>query len=331
MGKHVLAGDIGGTKTNLALYEMHRSSAPTLVREASFPSRRYKGLERVIEEFLGDGKRKEKVQAAAFGIAGPVVDEQVKTTNLPWVVKASSLAREIGCRKVRLMNDLEATAFGGLFADKKSLHWLRAGKPRKANIAVIAAGTGLGQAFLYWDGKRHRPVATEGGHADFAPRNELEVRLLVFLQKKFGRVSYERVLSGPGLVNIFRFFVDELGRPVSDEIRERLAAEDPGSVIGETAVSGTCKTSVEAVDLFVSLYGAQAGNLALSVMATGGVFVGGGIAGKLFPRMTTGVFERSFLDKGRYSGFLSSVPVGILLDPNTALVGAVHAAIELLR
>jgi glucokinase len=329
MAKHVLAGDIGGTKTILALYEVRRKAAPALSREASFPSRRYKGLERVIEEFLGSGK--ETVHAAAFGIAGPVVDETVKTTNLPWVVRASSLAREIGCRRVQLMNDLEATAFGGLYLGKRNIHLLRRGKQRKANIAVIAAGTGLGQAFLYWDGKRHRPVATEGGHADFAPRNQLEVRLLVYLQKKFGRVSYERVLSGPGLVNIFRFFMDELGRPVSDEIRERLAAEDPGSVIGETAVAGTCETAVEAVDLFVSLYGAQAGNLALTVMATGGVFVGGGIAVKLFPRMTTGVFERSFLDKGRYSQFLATVPVGILLDPKTALVGAVHAAIDLLR
>jgi len=263
-------------------------------------------------------------------IAGPVVDDRVKTTNLPWVVRAKSVARILHCPRVRLMNDLEATAFGGLFVRPKNIHWLRRGKRRKANIAVIAAGTGLGQAFLFWDGERHRPVATEGGHADFAPRDDRELALLVYLQKKFGRVSYERVLSGPGLVNIFRFFADELGHPVSAEVRERLAAEDPGSVIGETAVNGSCSTSMEAVDLFVSLYGAQAGNLALSVMATGGVFVGGGIAVKLFPRMTTGLFEREFLDKGRYSEFLSSVPVGILLDPKTALVGAAHAAAELL-
>ena len=327
MGKHVLAGDIGGTKTNLALYEMHRSSAPTLVREASFPSRRYKGLERVIQEFLGSGK--ETVHAAAFGIAGPVVDETVKTTNLPWVVRASSLAREIGCRHVQLMNDLEATAFGGLHLGKKNIHLLRPGKQRKANIAVIAAGTGLGQAFLYWDGKRHRPVATEGGHADFAPRNELEVRLLVYLQRKFGRVSYERVLSGPGLVNIFRFFVDELGRPVSDEIRERLAAEDPGSVIGETAVGGTCETAVEAVDLFVSLYGAQAGNLALTVMSTGGMYVAGGIAARVADKLRDGSFIAAFRDKGRLSPVLERMPVHAIVNPNVGLVGAAAVAARL--
>jgi len=324
---HVLAGDVGGTKTNLALYRAAQNGSLTVAREASFPSRRYKGLERVIDEFLNGAR--EKIKAAAFGIAGPVVDDCVKTTNLPWIVRGKSLARKIGCPEVRLMNDLEATAFGGLYAGEKDIHWLRRGKKRKANIAVIAAGTGLGQAFLYWDGDRYRPVATEGGHADFAPRDDRELALLTYLRKKFGRVSYERVLSGPGLVNIFHFFVDELGRTVSDEIRERMAAEDPGSVIGETAVNGSCETSVEAVDLFVSLYGAQAGNLALTVMATGGVFVGGGIAVKLFPRMTTGLFESQFLDKGRYSEFLSTVPVGILLDPKTALVGAAHAAAEL--
>ena len=328
MAKRVLAGDIGGTKTNLALYDLRKGKL-SLVREASFPSRRYKGLERVIEDFRG--KDFDEVDAAAFGVAGPVVGECVKTTNLPWVVRRKNLQAALDTRRVRLMNDLETTAFGGIFTPPSKMHWLLHNKRRPGNIAVIAAGTGLGQAFLYWDGKHHRPVPTEGGHTDFAPRNELEVKLLTYLQAKFGRVSYERVLSGPGLVSIFNFYVDELSRPVSDEIRARLAAEDPGAVIGQTAIDGSCPTAVEAVDTFVSLYGAQAGNLALTVMASGGVFVGGGIAVKLLPRMTSGLFEKAFLDKGRYKKLLSSVPVGILLDPKTALKGAAHAAVELLN
>ena len=329
MAHHVLAGDIGGTKTSLAVCAVERGGRLSVLRESAFPSRRYKGLEAVVEDFLG-GKR-ERIGAAAFGVAGPVLDGQVKTTNLPWLVRASSLGRVLGTRHVRLMNDLEATAYGGLFLPPREIRWLSRGKRRDANVAVIAAGTGLGQAFLFWDGERYRPVATEGGHADFAPRNEKELALLVFLQKTFGRVSYERLLSGPGLVNIFHFFTEEVGRSVSAEVKERLRNEDPGAVIGETGVAGTCPPAVEAVDTFVEIYGAQAGNLALTVMATGGVFVGGGIVVKLLPKVTSGTFLRAFIDKGRYTKMMSRIPVGVMLNPRTALLGAAHAAAELLR
>ncbi|MBI2963326.1 MAG: glucokinase [Deltaproteobacteria bacterium] len=329
MARHVLAGDIGGTKTNLALYAVDRSRGLAVVREASVPSRRYRGLEAVLAEFLAGGR--ERVSAAAFGIAGPVVDGRVKTTNLPWVVRGERLERLIGGGRVRLMNDLEATAYGGLFLPRRRIAWLARGKRRRGNVAVIAAGTGLGEAFLYWDGERYRPVPTEGGHADFAPRNDKELALLVYLQKRYPRVSYERVLSGPGLVNIFSFLSEELGRPVAPRVRERLAREDPAAVIGEAGVAGTCPASAEAVETFVALYGAQAGNLALTVMSTGGLFVGGGIAVKLLPRMRDGTFVSAFLDKGRYRDFLAAMPIGVLLDPKTALLGAAHAAAELLR
>ena len=328
MPRYVLAGDIGGTKTNLAVYTVEQSGRLSIVREQSFPSRRYQGLEKVVEAFL-DGKR-ERIGAAAFGVAGPVIDGRVKTTNLPWVVRATSLGRVIGTKRVRLMNDLEATAYGGLFLPPKEICWLSRGKRRAANIAVIAAGTGLGQAFLFWDGARHRAVATEGGHADFAPRNEKELALLVFLQKKSSHVSYERLLSGPGLVNIFTFFADEVGRPVSAAVRSRMQTEDPAAVIGEAGVDGTCPASVEAVETFVEIYGAQAGNLALTVMATAGVFVGGGIVVKMLPKMASGSFLRAFRDKGRYRELLSQIPVGVLLNPKTALIGAAHSAVELL-
>jgi glucokinase len=330
MPQYVLAGDIGGTKPNVAVCTVERSGRLSVVREQSFPSRRYQGLEKVVEAFL-DGKR-ERIGAAAFGVAGPVLDGRVKTTNLPWVVRATSLGRVLGTKRVRLMNDLEATAYGGLFLPAKEICWLSRGKRRRAaNIAVIAAGTGLGQAFLFWDGARHRAVATEGGHADFAPRNEKELALLVFLQKKFSRVSYERLLSGPGLVNIFTFFADEVGRPVSATVRSRMQTEDPAAVIGEAGVSGSCPASVEAVETFIEIYGAQAGNLALAVMATAGVFVGGGIVVKMLPKMRSGSFLRAFRDKGRYRELMSQIPVGVLLNPKTALIGAAHSAVELLR
>jgi glucokinase len=195
---------------------------------------------------------------------------------------------------------------------------------------VIAAGTGLGQAFLFWDGNRHHPVATEGGHVDFAPRDEREVALLAFLRRRHARVSYERALSGPGLAAIFAFLTEDLGRPVAPAVRERLRTGDASAAIGEAGVAGTCPTCVEAVELFVDLYGAQAGNLALTVMATGGVYVGGGIVTKMLPVITSGRFMTAFTAKGRYAEIMRAMPVQAILNPKTSLLGAAHAARELL-
>ena len=341
MTTHVLAGDIGGTKTNLALYALEGEDKLRLVREASFPSAQYAGLEDVIADFftgevspnppLRSSETVTTIAASAFGIAGPVLDGRVEATNLPWKVDASDIRRAIGGGQVRLMNDLEATAYGALFLPAHELLTLNAGKPRRGNRAVIAAGTGLGQAFLFWDGQGYRPVATEGGHVDFPPRNDTEVALLHFLRKQYnGRVSYERVLSGPGLVNIFNFLRQVLQRPVAEALRARLQTEDAAAVIGEAGVTGSCRTCAEAVDLFVSLYGAQAGNLALTVMSVGGVYIGGGIVTKLLPKMTTGGFMRSFTDKGRFSQLLQDMPVRIILNPKAARVGAAHSAIRML-
>ena len=225
------------------------------------------------------------------------------------------------------MNDLEATAYGALFLSAHEILTLNTGKARRGNCAVIAAGTGLGQAFLFWDGQGYRPTATEGGHVDFPPRNEKEVELLRFLTKQYdGRVSCERVLSGPGLVNIFNFLCQVLQRPVAETLRARLQTEDAAAVIGEAGVTGSCRTCTEAVDMFVSLYGAQAGNLALTVMSVGGVYIGGGIVTKLLPKMTAGGFMQSFTDKGRFGQLLQDMPVRIILNPKAAQVGAAHAA-----
>jgi glucokinase len=327
MAHVALAGDIGGTKTNLALFDVAgRTLAPR--RETSFPSRAYGSLEAVVAEFLREDHP--PIGAAAFGIAGPVIGESVNTTNLPWRVEAEGLRRALSTPRVRLMNDLEATAYGALFLPPEQLETLNAGVPRPGHRGVIAAGTGLGQAFLLWDGKRHVPVATEGGHVDFAPRNAIETELLAFLRRDHERVSYERILSGPGLYNIFRFLAEGQGRPVDPTVARRLEHEDPGAVVGEAGTGGACATCAAAVDLFVDLYGAQAGNLALTVMAVGGVYVGGGIVTKMLPKMRHGMFLRSFVAKGRYRGFVSEIPVWIILEPKTALIGAAEAARALL-
>ena len=326
---YVLAGDIGGTKTNLALYAVEEPKRVVLVREASFASAHYDGLEGVICDFRQAGK--EPIAAGAFGIAGPVLDGKVVATNLPWKVEAPNLSKILDGGLVRLMNDLEATAYGALFLEDEEIYILNAGNLRRGNCAIIAAGTGLGQAFLFWDGQRYIPAATEGGHVNFSPRDEKEVELLRFLKKQYnGRVSYERVLSGPGLVSIFQFLDQVINQSTSTEIRSRMQAEDPAAVIGEAGVSGTCGLCTEAVDMFVSLYGAQAGNLALTVMSVGGVYIGGGIVTKMLSKMTSGLFMDAFVDKGRFAQLLQDMPVRIILNPKTTQVGAAYAARELL-
>ncbi len=329
MATHVLAGDIGGTKTALTLHAVADDGTTTQLREQSFPSREYGGLDRVIVAFL---RPDDRVAAAAFGIAGPIVDDAVTTTNLPWHIERRRLSEELGGVPVVLMNDLESTAYGALFLRPDELLTLNAGVARPGHRAVIAAGTGLGQGLLHWNGVTHSPVATEGGHADFAPRTPIEDDLLRFLRQRFGaHVSWERVLSGPGLHNVFRFLDEALGRPVSPDVRRRMAQADPSAVIGEAAVAGACGTCREAVELFLDAYGAQAGNLALTAMATGGIYVGGGIVAKLASLMAQSAFMAAFVAKGRYEGLLREIPVCAIMNPRTALIGATRAAAALVR
>jgi glucokinase len=348
----VLAGDIGGTNSRLALYRVKdasdgvedavksieaagASAALTPIRATTFPSRDHAGLEEVIGRFLGDVPSSSSaaatpIVAAAFGIAGPVVDDAVITTNLPWHIRGAALRSRLGTPHVRLLNDLEATAYGALVVPPEKLLALNPGVARTGNRAVIAAGTGLGQALLFWNGTRHVPVATEGGHTDFAPRDEVEHDLLRWLERKYdGHVSYERCVSGHGLVNVFAFLDEHCHMPVADETRRRMESEDPAAVIGELGVSGTCGTAVAAVKRFVAIYGAQAGNLALTVMATGGVYVGGGIVNKLLPAFTSGGFVQAFAAKGRYERLVREIPVWIIRDPDTGLLGAAHVAASL--
>ena len=320
----ILAGDVGGTKTNLALF----SREGTALRRSelrTFPSGRYPDLESILAEFLAD---KPGVTAACLGVAGPVVHGRSRVTNLPWIVDGQSIRSVLGTDRVFLVNDLQATAFAVPFLPQESLAVLQQGEAEpRGNIAVLAAGTGLGASFLVWTGARYVPVASEGGHADFAPRDEREVRLFVSLQKRHVHVSVERVVSGPGLHAIYRFLRESEGMPESEGVEARLVEEDPPRVISREGLSGNSVACGEALRIFAALYGAQAGNLALQVMATGGVILGGGIAPSILPILSDGTFLGSFLSKGRFRGFLSRVPVKVIRDDKAALLGAAHYAL----
>ena len=323
----ILAGDAGGTKTMLALFEPG-GRAPVLVREATVPSREFDSLEAIVERFLAAGPRGD-ITAACVGIAGPVLDGRAVTPNLPWVVDERRLAAAIPAPRVRLLNDLEATAHGIWALGEDELVSLQSGALRRGNLAVIAAGTGLGEAIVVIDGGRRTVIATEGGHADFGPRGELEEDLLRYLRKEFGHASYERVLSGPGLVNVYRFLRDTGVAGEASQTAERMAAGDPAAVITELGVDGADRLCAMALALFVSVYGAEAGNLALKALAVGGVIVAGGIAPRILPALRAGSFVAAFRDKGRLSSLMETIPVFVALNPKTALLGAARVAASL--
>jgi glucokinase len=320
----ILAGDIGGTKTNLAYYTTDgQTLTPTLVK--SYPSQQYKTLNDVLQRLLTEHPA--AITAAAFGIAGPVVDGRSKLTNLGWEVDSREVAALLHLSSVGLINDLQATAYGTLRLSEQETLVLNAGVPQPyAPIAVIAAGTGLGESALIWDGKRYRSIPSEGGHSDFGPRNELEIELLLFLQKKFARVSYERIVAGPGFLNLYEFFRSRAGYAEPQWLKEKIASGDPSAVISEAGIDGTDQVCVDVVKMIASLYGAEAGNLALKILATGGVYVGGGIAPKILP-----VIKQHFMDafttKGRYSGLMEQMPVHVILNEQAALIGAAHYAL----
>lgn len=320
----ILAGDVGGTHTRLAFFE-ERGGRLTAVAEATFPSREFGSLEAVLLRFRA--AHSYPVTGACFGIAGPVRHGRCDATNLPWVVDAGLLARELGLERAGLINDLEANAWGIALLQPKDFAVLNAGAPdASGNAAVISAGTGLGEAGLYWDGKEHRPFATEGGHTDFAPRNRLESDLLEYLLKQFQRVSYERVVSGPGLLNIYRFLRDGGHAEEPPWLAEAMRQEDPPAVIAQAALHGKSELCVQALDLFVSLYGAEAGNLALKVLATGGVYLGGGIAPRIVQKLEEPAFLNAFTFKGRMRPLLQAMPVRVILNDKAALLGAARLA-----
>lgn len=323
----ILAGDIGGTKTNLALFEVASDGMLSKIEGQKFLSSDYAGLEAVIAEFLNG--RALPIKAAAFGVAGPVIDGVCRATQLPWIVSRTSLQEVLRIEDVWVINDLEATAYGVPALTSEQLVTLNPGeRAHGGNIAIIAAGTGLGEAALIWDGAHYHAMASEGGHVDFAPRNELEMGLLRYMLTIKHRVSYERILSGPGIVNIYNFLKASGMAEEPDWLRvEFEASDDHARTISQAALASRAEICVKALDIFVSVYGAQAGNLALTVKATGGVFVGGGIAPKIIEKLSDGKFLEAYKDKGRLSPLVEAAPVEVIMEPLTALIGAGRYAV----
>jgi glucokinase len=314
----VIAGDIGGTKTRLALVEVVGTQV-RVEREIGYPSRDFATFEALLADFLAGTQAPAH---AAFGIAGPVLGGAVRATNLPWYIEADVLRQRFGFEKCALLNDLEATAFGLPALNAEDLLTLQQGEADACgNAAVIAAGTGLGEAGLYWDGERHHPYATEGGHTTFSPQNDLEIDLLRYLQQRYGHVSWERVVSGMGLVDLHDFLRGYRKVAVPQRLADEMRENDVAAVISRAALSGSDGICIETMNVFVQLYGAEAGNLALKSMSRGGVYVGGGIAPKILPILQRDIFMPAFLNKGRMRPLLEAMPVRVILNDRVALYG----------
>ncbi len=329
----VLAGDIGGTKTFLSLFE-YQGGICEEVRRERFSSADHRDLESVLEQFIRH--EGEPVDGAAFGVAGPVVDDHCSATNLPWHVHGATLAALLRVPRAVLVNDFVAVAHGIAALDSSEVETLQDGDgDRDGVMALLGAGTGLGEAVAIPGGGVAgglRVLASEGGHADFAPRNEVEMGLLRRMLQQVDRVSVERLVSGPGLVSIYEYVVMEGLEAEVESVRAQMApstpgenalvGRDPAAVIGAHAMAGTDPACAMAVDLFVQLYGAEAGNLALKVIPTGGVYVAGGMAAKLLPALREGAFVEAFLNKGRMRPLLERIPVRVIKDPRVGLLGA---------
>jgi glucokinase len=322
----ILAGDVGGTKVHLALYNF-AGGRLAAVRDCKFPAHEFATLDDVVKTFLGQEQTPhDQIAAACFGCPGPVRDGRLKLTNLPWTLDARDLQRSLNIEHIFLINDLEANGYGIPELAPESVFTLHKGDAASVgHRGLVSAGTGLGECLLIWDAKtqRHLPLPSEGGHTDFAARNEREIALLEYLQRTLnGRVSHERVVSGLGIKNIYGFLKDDQKMEEPDWLRERMAKEDPNAVIGSCAEDGSSAICFETMQMFASAYGAEAGNMALNLLASGGIYLGGGIAPKILKTMQNGEFTKAFLDKGRLSPLLESIPVRIILDDTCALLGA---------
>lgn len=328
----ILAGDIGGTKTALGVYSHEKGVEKPLARE-TFASANYACLEDIVAEFRL--KFDFKIEKAAFGVAGPVSSGKAVITNLPWSVDEEHLKNALSMRSVKLLNDLEAISWSVPSLEKDDIYALNDNSQpvRGGTIAVIAPGTGLGEAFLVWDGTRYLAQASEGGHTDLAPRNELEIELLRYLLKKYEHVSYERVCSGIGIPNIYNFFKDSGKREEPEWLRKELVnVQDPSPLIVNTALEkgSSCPICEATLEMFISLLGAEAGNMALKILPTGGVYLGGGIPPRILPQLQKGLLMKNFLHKGRMTKLLAKMPVNVILKTDMALTGTAYYGLEIL-
>jgi glucokinase len=337
----ILAGDVGGTKIRLALYQLEDGK---LIRRQTdkFVSRDYPCLEEVVQIFLN--KYKISVTKSCFGVPGPIVNGEARATNLPWKLKEEQIGQALSLPTFKLVNDLVATAAAVPHLKSDDLFTLHEGKTlnstkknlrdtlskdskvEEAIYGVLAPGTGLGQAFLHFKSGQHYLMASEGGHVDFAPTNKIEIELFQYLKSRYGRVSYERILSGPGLVNIYTFLKDKGFAPEPPELSKRLREEDPGIVISSTGKNGEYELCVKTLDIFASVLGSQAGNLVLTLLATGGIYLGGGIPAGIYKKLAEGNTVTSYLNKGRLSHLVENTPLYVILDDHAALLGAAYLA-----
>ena len=319
----VLAGDIGGTNARLALIELDEGAARVL-RANAYPSTAYPGLAPIVHQFLEGGPHPDR---ACYGIAGPVVNQQVRATNLAWTIDGATLGRETGIPATTLINDFSAVAWGIARLRAEDLVTLQEADPQaQGPIGLIGAGTGLGHGFLLWDGRRYRVHPSEAGHASFAPRNEDEWGLTRFLQARHGRVSVERVVSGQGIPEIYEYLAATRYAPEQPAVRAEMGTMDPAAVVTKHGLAGSDALCVRALDLFVSAYGAAAGHLAVTIVATGGIYIAGGIAPRLLPKLADGTFMNAFRALGRFEEFASRIPVRVIANPDVGLLGAGAAA-----
>ena len=320
----ILAGDIGGTNARLAYFQPQNGHL-NLISERVFPSREHGEFGEIVGKFLHDSGA--HPDAACFGIAGPVRNGRVETSNLPWVIEQARLADQFHLPATLLINDLEAIAWGiGALGNADLVPLNHVGGSASGNQAVVAPGTGLGEAGLFWDGNRHHVFACEGGHTDFAPRDELQIELLKYLAARFGHVSYERILSGPGLVNAYEFLRDWRHEKESTDMAEAMEKGDPAAAISRAALAGSDALASRALDLFIAVYGAEASNLALKVMSTGGLFLAGGISPKILPKLKEASFMQAFLAKGRMKPLVEAMSVQVVVNEKVGLLGAARCA-----
>jgi len=320
----ILAGDVGGTKCNLALFAETNGKLEFVFRER-FASKEFAKFDLIIREFLRRAAPylgQQKIRAAGFGVAGPVIDNRIHATNLPWIVDAGTLAQEVGVESIALMNDLGATGHSLRHLPPEDFCVLNEGTPVPgASRALLAAGTGLGEGILFWDGNRYKVVPSEGGHSDFSPRSDQQIELLKFMRHRYPQVSWELILSGRGFRTLHEFIAPSVKHPIFED-----PDADPAPFITKSGLDHSCPVCVETLDLWTNIYGAEAGNLALKVLALGGVYVAGGIAVKILPKMTDGTFFKSFQDKWHFENMLADVPVSIVLNESAPLIGAAYEA-----
>ncbi|WP_255535224.1 glucokinase [Cellulophaga sp. E16_2] len=319
----VLAGDIGGTKTNLALFE-YKDGHLTLIKQNSYKTKNHTSLLEIIADFKVE--KITKIDSICFGVAGPITKGKVHGTNFPWDIDTDELIKALELKSIYLINDMQANAYGLATLKEKDLDRLKYGSEIAGNAVIISPGTGLGEAGLFWDGTAYHPFASEGGHCDFGPRNDFDLEIWKYFQQKYGHVSWERLLSGQGIRDTYQLIRNVSGEKETDTFKAKMAKEDPAAVITQTALEGLDIVCRETLDLFVRFLAIETAQLALKFKATGGIYIGGGIMPKIIKGMNREIFTDNFMQSGRMNSLLQMVPVNVILNDNTALLGAAYYA-----